>query len=123
MPKNPRALETLPPAVAKALAGLGENLCVARLRRRESQRAWAKRLGISVPTLIRLERGDAGVGVGVYATALWLIGRADALPELAAPSEDRGALESDVRTALRRRAIRSPHSGEARLRGKTSDQS
>jgi transcriptional regulator with XRE-family HTH domain len=114
MPKTPRALESLPPAVTQALARLGENLAVARLRRRESQRAWAKRLGISVPTLIRLERGDAGVGIGIYATALWLIGRAGALPDLAEPREDRGALESDVRKALSRRAVRSPPSGEAR---------
>ena len=57
MPKTPRALESLPPAVTQALARLGENLAIARLRRRESQRAWAKRLGISLLTLIRLERG------------------------------------------------------------------
>jgi transcriptional regulator with XRE-family HTH domain len=107
MPKSPKALETLPPAVSQALARLGENLAIARLRRRESQRTWAKRLGVSLPTLIRLERGDAGVGVGLYATALWLIGRAAAIPELAAPSEDRGALESDVRKALQRRTVRS----------------
>ena len=100
MPKSPRALESLPPAVTQALARLGENLAVARLRRRESQRAWAKRLGISVPTLIRLERGDPGVGIGIYATALWLIGRVGALPDLAAPSEDRGALESDVASII-----------------------
>ena len=123
MPKSPRALETLPPAVTQALARLGENLGVARVRRRESQRAWAKRLGISVPTLIRMERGDAGVGVGIYATALWLIGRAAAIPELAEPSEDRRALESDVRKALRRRAVRSPHSGEGRLGRKSSPKS
>jgi transcriptional regulator with XRE-family HTH domain len=93
--------------VTQALARLGENLAIARLRRRESQRTWAKRLGVSLPTLIRLERGDAGVGVGLYATALWLIGRTAAIPELAAPSEDRGALESDVRKALQRRTVRS----------------
>jgi transcriptional regulator with XRE-family HTH domain len=109
--------------VTQALARLGENLAIARLRRRESQRAWAKRLGVSVPTLIRLEQGDAGVGVGIYATALWLIGRSGALPELAAPSEDRGALESDIRKVLRGRAIRSPHSGEVRLGRKSSDRS
>jgi transcriptional regulator with XRE-family HTH domain len=107
MPKSPKALESLPPAVTQALARLGENLAIARLRRRESQRSWAKRLGVSLPTLIRLERGDAGVGVGLYATALWLIGRAAAIPELASPSEDRGALESDVRKALQRRTVRS----------------
>src|SRR6185503_321391 len=115
MPKSPRALEALPPAVVQALTRFGENLAIARLRRRESQRAWAKRLGVSVPTLIRLERGDAGVGVGIYATALWLIGRAGSIPALADPSEDRGALESDIRKALRRRVVRSPHSVEARL--------
>lgn len=123
MPKSPRALTSLPPAVSQALASLGENLSIARVRRRESQRAWAKRLGISVPTLIRLERGDAGVGVGIYATALWLIGRAGAIPALADPSEDRGALESDVRKALRRRVVRSPHSGEARLARKGPERS
>lgn len=112
MPKSPKALRTMPPAVTDALARLGENLAVARVRRRESQREWAKRLGVSVPTLIRLERGDPGVAMGIYATALWLIGRAAAIPELAAPAADLGALERDVRTALRRR--RAPARGARR---------
>ncbi len=115
MPKRSEALLALPPAAAQALRALGENLAVARVRRREPQRAWAKRLGISVPTLIRMERGDPGVGAGIYATALWLMGRVNALPELAAPANDRGALESDVRAAIKRRAVRSAASAEARL--------
>ncbi len=115
MPKSPQALLTLPPAATQALRALGENLAIARVRRRESQRAWAKRLGISVPTLIRMERGDPGVGAGIYATALWLMGRVNAIPELASPEQDRGALESDVRQAMRRRAVRSAASAEARL--------
>ena len=98
----------MPPAATQALRALGENLAIARIRRRESQRAWAKRLGVSVPTLIRMERGDPGVGAGIYATALWLMGRLSALPDLAAPATDRGALESDVRAAMQaaRGAIR-----------------
>lgn len=115
MPKAPPALATLPAAAAQALRSLGENLAIARVRRRASLREWARRLGCSIPTLIRLERGDPGVGVGLYATALWLIGRASGLPELAAPAEDRGALEGDVREALRRRAARSAASAQARL--------
>jgi transcriptional regulator with XRE-family HTH domain len=114
MPKSSPALEILPPAAVQALRALGENLAIARVRRRESQRAWAKRLGVSVPTLIRMERGDPGVGAGIYATALWLIGRVNVLPSLAAPADDRGALESDVREAVRRRAARSTASAEAR---------
>ncbi|HCU24639.1 MAG TPA: DNA-binding protein [Deltaproteobacteria bacterium] len=115
MPKRPEALLTLPPAAIQALRSLGESLAIARIRRRESQRVWARRLGISVPTLIRMERGDPGVGVGIYATALWLMGRVSALSELAAPASDRGALESDVRMALKRRATKSAASTKARL--------
>ncbi len=114
MPKSPKAYSTLPPAAARALATLGENLAIARVRRRESQRAWAKRLGVSVPTLIRMERGDPGVGVGIYVTALWLIGSTDGLAALAAPAADRGALENDVRRAVKRRAARSTASARAR---------
>jgi hypothetical protein len=120
MPKRSEALLTLPPAVAQALRALGENLAIARVRRRESQRVWAKRLGISVPTLIRMERGDPGVGAGIYATALWLLGRIQALPELAAPAHDRGALEREVRSANQLRAVRSAASAEARLGRKQS---
>jgi hypothetical protein len=111
MPKSPEALSTLPPAALDALRRLGENLAVARIRRKESQRLWAQRLGISIPTLIRLEQGDPGVSLGIVATALWMMGRASALPELADPEKDRGALELDVREAVRRRSLR--RKGEA----------
>ena len=121
MPKTSQALLTMPPAAAQALRALGENLAIARTRRRESQRAWAKRLGVSVPTLIRMERGDPGVGAGIYATALWLMGTVSGLPELAAPAADRGALEGDVRRALQRRAVRSAASVEGRLGRKATD--
>src|SRR5262245_55666152 len=119
MPKSPQALLTIPPAAAQALRALGENLAIARTRRRESQRVWSRRLGISVPTLIRMERGDPGVSAGIYATALWLMGTVGGLGDLAAPAADRGALENDVRTAMQRRAVRSAASVEARLGRKT----
>lgn len=107
MPKEPLALSTLPPAVLAALQQLGQNLSIARRRRRESQRVWAQRLGVSIPTLIRMEKGDPGVGMGLYATALWMIGRIAALPQLADPQHDLGALELSVRAAKRQRATRS----------------
>lgn len=115
MPRQPEALSSLPAAAAAALKQLGENLAVARVRRRESQRVWAKRLGVSVPTLIRMERGDPGIGIGILATALWMLGRAQELPALADPGTDRGALEMNVREALKRRAVRSGASIERRL--------
>jgi hypothetical protein len=120
MPKTPTALLTIPPAATQALHRLGENLAIARARRRESQRAWATRLGVSVPTLIRMEHGDPGVSAGIYATALWLMGTVGRLPDLAAPDADRGALETDVRRAVERRAVRSSASVEARLGRKST---
>ena len=121
MSKASLALVSLPPEVAGALLTLGERLALARLRRRESQKQWAARLGVSVPTLIRMERGDPSVRMGVYATALWLAGMSGELAELADPAKDRLALEADVRKASRLRAARtrasSSSSGPGRSRG------
>lgn len=100
MPKTPRALARMPPATSAALEHLGRDLAVARLRRKESLASWAGRIGISVPTLMRMESGDPGVGMGIYATALWFIGRHGALGELAAPEHDQAALEQEVRKAV-----------------------
>jgi transcriptional regulator with XRE-family HTH domain len=96
MPKPSLAADHLPASAAKALRDLGENLALARQRRKESLRAWASRMAVSVPTLIRMEKGDPSVGMGVYATALWLMGRHVALPEVAAPALDLNALEQDI---------------------------
>lgn len=99
MPKASTALTQMPPSTLAALQQLGADLAVARLRRKESLKTWAKRIGVSVPTLLRLEAGEPGVSLGVLATALWLVGRDGALATLATPREDRGALELDVREA------------------------
>ena len=99
MSKASPALSQMPPSTVAALEQLGADLAVSRLRRKESLKTWAKRLGVSVPTLQRMEAGEPGVSLGVLATALWLVGRDGALATLASPKEDRGALELDVRAA------------------------
>jgi hypothetical protein len=43
--------------------------------------------------------------MGVYATALWLMGRHTALSEIAEPAQDLNALEQDIE-AVRQRAKR-----------------
>lgn len=120
MPKTARALLQLPPATLAAIEKLGADLAVARLRRKESLKTWAQRMGVSVPTLQRLEAGDPGVGIGIVATALWLIQRDGELAALAAPEHDRGAIEKDVRAAValgraRARAAATKHLRSARL--------
>ncbi|MBK5915726.1 XRE family transcriptional regulator [Rhodocyclus purpureus] len=115
MPKQSRSLSSMPPLVLAQLKQLGENLAIARKRRKEARRLWAERIGVTEPTLARMEKGDPSVAFGTYATALWLIGRAQAIAELAAPEFDRGALENDVRAA-RLRSVRKPASIEERMR-------
>lgn len=116
MPKTARALLQLPPATAAAIEKLGADLAVARLRRKESLRTWAKRMGVSVPTLQRLEAGDPSVGIGIVATALWLIKRDGELRNLAAPEHDQGAIEMDVREAVELGRARAQAAAEARVR-------
>lgn len=118
MPKTARALQQIPPATSAALEKLGADLAVARLRRKESLKTWAKRMGISIPTLQRLESGDPSVAIGIVATALWLIQRDGELRDLAAPEHDRGAIEMDVREAVKLGRARAQASAEARSRKK-----
>ncbi|WAC75408.1 helix-turn-helix transcriptional regulator [Roseateles sp. SL47] len=102
MPKRSAAVALLPAEAAAHLRLLGENLSIARKRRRETLAAWASRIGVSEPTLSRMERGDPTVSMAVYATALWMMGRSRALADAADPQQDLGALETDVRAALAR---------------------
>lgn len=114
MSKRSQVIETMPPMVLNQLRAFGENLGVARKRRRESLKAWSQRIGVSEPTLTRMEKGDPTVSLGAYATALWLIGRSAMIAELAAPEHDKGALEEAVRMA-KVRAVRKSTSLDDRL--------
>jgi transcriptional regulator with XRE-family HTH domain len=97
MPKSSDHIQFLPEPALRQLAVFGANLAIARKRRKESLRSWAARIGVSVRTVQRMEAGDPGVGIGIYVTALWAIGRSDALPALADPALDIGALQISIR--------------------------
>jgi len=96
MPKAAESIASLPGAVQVSLEVLGGHLRLGRMRRKESLRSWALRLNVSVPTLAAMEKGDPRVGMGVYATALWLIGKDEALRSLAAPESDAQALAQEM---------------------------
>lgn len=115
MSRTPKAIEQLPPSTLAAIEKLGADLAVARLRRKESLASWAKRMGVSISTLQRVEAGDPTISLGIVASALWLMGRDGALGELAAPANDRGALELAVREAEELGRARARASQEARI--------
>ena len=68
--------------------------------------------------LQRLEAGDPGVGIGIVATALWLIKRDGELGNLATPEHDQGAIEMEVRAAVELGRARAKASAEARVQAK-----
>ena len=88
MAKASRSRKALPAPAAKAIEFFARDIAIARKRRRTPQRLLAQRMMVSLDTLQRLERGDAGVSLGVVATALWALGLIDRLAALASPDED-----------------------------------
>jgi transcriptional regulator with XRE-family HTH domain len=62
------------PRIQKILLELGENIRLARLRRKLSTTQVAERAGISRSTLVKIEQGYAGVGIGQYLNVLKVLG-------------------------------------------------
>lgn len=79
---------TYPIPVRRALKRLGEDLQVARKRRLIKVSTMAERMGVSEPTLRKLERGDPTVQLGHLAQALFVLQRLDGLSELASMGQD-----------------------------------
>jgi transcriptional regulator with XRE-family HTH domain len=79
----PRTVPSLFPQMKRQLAALGERLHLARLRRRYSSAAVAQRTGITRSTLYRVEKGDPGVSLGIYASVIRVLGLQDDLDGLA----------------------------------------
>lgn len=62
------------PKAEKALAQMGENIKLARRRRKISTDQLAERAGISRPTLWSIEHGSPSVAIGYYAMVLLVLG-------------------------------------------------
>lgn len=69
-----RTIKPATPALEKLLQQLGENIRLARLRRRLSTTMLAERAGMTRNTLRSIERGDGGVTLGAYAGVLMSLG-------------------------------------------------
>lgn len=90
------------PAVERLLGELGENVRLARLRRRLSAALLAERAGMSRPTLRAIERGDPGVTLGSLTNVLHCLGLEGGLGDLARDDE-LGRTLQDARLPTRRR--------------------
>jgi DNA-binding XRE family transcriptional regulator len=96
MPKQNTKPTDYPQAVIQQIELLAQNIVVARKRRQETQTQWAKRLGVSQPTMARIEKGDPSVAMASYVMCMWLINPRASLADLIAPQNDTIALEREV---------------------------
>jgi len=78
---------TILPRLEKLLAQLGENLKLARLRRKLTTQQVAERAGITRTTLWQVEKGAPHVGMGAYAQVLFVLGMEKDLLKLATDDE------------------------------------
>jgi hypothetical protein len=91
--RTSRTSVVLPIPVRHALRKLGHDIRDARRRRRIPVTIAAERASISRTTLVKIEKGDPGVGLGIYATVLFVIGMVERLAELADPRNDAVGLQ------------------------------
>jgi len=92
--------------VKDSLKALGNRLRDERLRRNETQKVFAARIGVSVPTLYKMESGDHRVQLGHWAVALELLGRRDDLNQLLNSKENLFAKYEQTQKPKRQRASR-----------------
>ena len=100
---------TLPIPVRRALKKLGADIRDARRRRRIPTTVMAERALISRMTLNKVEKGNPGVSMGIYATLLFVLGMTERLSDLADPKYDAvGLILEDELLPQRIRSPRQP---------------
>lgn len=97
------------PQTREILAQMGEQIRLARLRRKLSLELVAERAGISRATLISVEKGTPTVSIGSYAAVLHALNNMDSDLLLVAKDDAFGRKLQDLALPTRRRA---PKKGE-----------
>ncbi len=101
-----RTVPPLLPRVSRVLRAMGDRVRQARLRRAYSAETVAQRAGIARMTLMRVERGDPAVALGIYARVLQALGLEAGLDYIATDDE-LGRKLQDAQLGERARAPRS----------------
>lgn len=94
------------PQTKEYLAQMGEQIKMARLRRKLSVELVAERAGISRATLWQVEKGTASVAIGTYAAVLHALNGMDKDIALIAKDDELGRKLQDLELITRKRAPR-----------------
>ena len=92
--------------VTDNLKALGARLREQRLKRNETQKVFASRIGVSVPTLYKMENGSHRVQLGHWAVALDLLGHVEDLDRLLMSKESLFTKYEQAQKPQRQRASR-----------------
>jgi transcriptional regulator with XRE-family HTH domain len=95
------------PKSQRILSELGENIRLARLRRKLSSAQVAQRAGIGRSTLVKIEQGHAGVGIGNIVNILRVLGLEQDLL-LLAKDDELGRKLQDANLLTKQRAPKKP---------------
>lgn len=86
-----------PNKAKEILRQLGGQIRLARKRRLWTIAELSKKMGVSSPTVIALEKGEPTVSVGVLVSALWTLGLESELCLIANPNDVEGINLMDKR--------------------------
>lgn len=91
------------PGTQQIISVLGENIKLARLRRKYSTQQVAERADISRPTLLSIERGNPKVSIGAYIKVLAVLGLEKDMLKVA-EDDKLGRKLQDAKLIIKRRA-------------------
>jgi len=95
--------QILLPKAQKVVSILGENIKLARLRRRYSTQQVSERANISRPTLLSIEKGNPNVSIGAYVKVLMVLGLEKDITTVA-KDDDLGRRLQDANLVIKERA-------------------
>jgi transcriptional regulator with XRE-family HTH domain len=91
------------PKAQKVVTTLGENIKLARLRRKYSTQQVSERANISRPTLLSIEKGNPNVSIGAYVKVLMVLGLEKDITTVA-KDDDLGRRLQDANLVIKERA-------------------
>lgn len=91
------------PKAQRVISILGENIKLARLRRKYSTQQVSERANISRPTLLSIEKGNPNVSIGAYVKVLMVLGLEKDINTVA-KDDDLGRRLQDANLIIKERA-------------------
>ena len=99
-----KAAYNIMPDTERILYTMGEQIKLARLRRKLPAELVAQRAGISRSSLWKIEKGDSSVAMGIYAAVLHALNGLDKDLLLVAKDDELGRQLQDLNLITRKRA-------------------